>query len=281
VNLQSTNKMTLHTDPGCSINGKDCQGSQGCSVDSGPYADTINSAGGATYALEWTSEGMNIWGWSGGRAPSDATGNNPDPSGWGSPTGSFPSGVWAGEVWASDPQCSSLAPTCQEYVQNNPQAFADAYWTINSLKVYTNGGGSSSTGGSTTGSTGTTGTTGTTEEQQQPPPPPPPQPARSRTAGGSGVRVAPTTVVPPAGDPTATTPAGGGGRFGGGGRGGGRGGGGGGRGGRGGKMAKRKFMVRGRHMKHLIIETSARDDEKGQSVILEAGVPELGEELKI
>ncbi|KAL8810995.1 MAG: hypothetical protein Q9200_002157 [Gallowayella weberi] len=166
--------MTLHTDPGCSINGKDCQGSQGCSVDSGPYADKINSAGGATYALEWTSEGMNIWGWSGGRAPSDATGNNPDPSSWGSPTGSFPSGsgcnvdtffknqqlvfdttfcgVWAGQVWASDSQCSGLAASCQEYVQNNPKAFADAYWTINSLKVYTNGDGSSSSG-STTGAT--------------------------------------------------------------------------------------------------------------------------------
>ena len=92
VNTESTNKMTMHTDPGCSINGNDCQGSQGCSVDAGPYGANINSAGGAVYALEWTSEGMKIWGWSGGSAPSDATGNNPDPSGWGTPTGNFPSG---------------------------------------------------------------------------------------------------------------------------------------------------------------------------------------------
>lgn len=91
VNKQSTNKMTLHTDPGCTMSGKDCQGNQGCSIDSGPYGANINSAGGAVYALEWTSDGMNIWGWSGGGAPSDATGSNPDPSGWGNPTGSFPS----------------------------------------------------------------------------------------------------------------------------------------------------------------------------------------------
>ncbi|KAL8653596.1 MAG: hypothetical protein Q9226_003790 [Calogaya cf. arnoldii] len=183
VNLQSTNKITLHSDPGCSINGKDCQGSTGCSVDSGVYGDGINSAGGATYALEWTSEGMSVWGWTGSSAPSDALGNAPDPSGWGTPTASFPSGsgcdvdtffkdqqivfdttfcgVWAGEVWTTDPQCSSLAPTCQEYVQNNPEVFTDAYWSINALKVYTNGDGSTSSG-STSGSTGDTANTGNT-----------------------------------------------------------------------------------------------------------------------
>ncbi|KAI4284616.1 MAG: hypothetical protein L6R35_004860 [Caloplaca aegaea] len=91
VNTQSTNKITLHSDPGCSMNGKDCQGSQGCSVDSGIYGASINS-GGAVYALEWTSDGMSVWGWSSGGAPSDASGSNPDPSSWGNPTASFPSG---------------------------------------------------------------------------------------------------------------------------------------------------------------------------------------------
>ncbi|KAL8756893.1 MAG: hypothetical protein Q9199_002620 [Rusavskia elegans] len=303
VNLQSTNKITLHTDPGCTINGKDCQGSQGCSVDSGPYGDRINSAGGATYALEWTSEGMSIWGWAGGGAPSDALGNAPDPSGWGTPTASFPSGsscdvdkffkdqqiifdttfcgssivillsrvalteshagVWAGKVWADDPQCSSLAPTCQEYVQNNPKAFADAYWTINALKVYTNGDGSTSSG-STSGSTGNTGNTGNTVEE-------------SSSRGGGGATVAPTqppsTIRPPAGVPTTVDapianpiPTGrtGGGRTWGGGGGDRGGGGGGGRGGRGAvRKEKRKLRVRGRHMKHLMIETSGRDDGHG------------------
>ncbi|KAI4276860.1 MAG: hypothetical protein LQ337_002207 [Flavoplaca oasis] len=185
VNLQSTNKITLHTDPGCTINGKDCQGSTGCSVDSGVYGDRINSEGGATYALEWTSEGMSIWGWSGDGAPSDVLGNTPDPSGWGTPTASFPSGsgcdvdtffnnqqiifdttfcgVWAGTVWADDPKRSSLAPTCEEYVKNNPKAFADAYWTINALKVYSNGDGSTSSG-AVSGATGNTGNTANIED---------------------------------------------------------------------------------------------------------------------
>ncbi|KAL8764583.1 MAG: hypothetical protein Q9209_007966 [Squamulea sp. 1 TL-2023] len=304
VNLQSTNKMTLHTDPGCTINGKDCQGSQGCSVDSGPYGDSINSAGGATYALEWTSEGMNIWGWSGNGAPSDALGNAPDPAGWGTPTASFPSGsgcnvdtffkdqqivfdttfcgVWAGEVWADDPQCSGLAASCQEYVQNNPEAFADAYWTINALKVYTNGDGSTSSS-STTGSTGTTGNTGNTDNTNE---------ESSSQAVGSVTTVAPNgpsatvvtpvkvlaTVAPPAAGPSPAGKPAGGWSWGGGGGGRGRGGR---RGGRGtATREKRKLRVRGRYMKHLIIETSTLDDDKGQSVILDSAVPALGEELK-
>lgn len=39
-------------------------------------------------------------------------------------------------MWAQDPTCSKLAPTCNEYVASNPGAFAEAYWLINSVKVY-------------------------------------------------------------------------------------------------------------------------------------------------
>lgn len=46
----------------------------------------------------------------------------------------------SGAVWSSDSTCSSKAATCQDYVQNNPSAFESAYWTINSLKVYTSSG---------------------------------------------------------------------------------------------------------------------------------------------
>lgn len=51
-----------------------------------------------------------------------------------------PPGDWAGQVWSQDSTCSSKAATCQDYVQNNPSAFSQAYWTINSLKVYSNTG---------------------------------------------------------------------------------------------------------------------------------------------
>ncbi|KAL8884081.1 MAG: hypothetical protein Q9192_006932 [Flavoplaca navasiana] len=308
VNLQSTNKITLHTDPGCTINGKDCQGSSGCSVDSGIYGDRINSAGGATYALEWTSEGMSIWGWSGNGAPSDALGNAPDPSGWGTPTASFPSGsgcdvdtffndqqiifdttfcgVWAGTVWADDPECSSLAPTCEEYVQNNPEAFADAYWTINALKVYTNGDGSTSSG-SVSGSTGNTGNTANTGDTLEDSSDEPPAQDENEDEEGDVVSVAsvrpPSTRVAPVANPEPTGRTGGGRTWGGGS---GRGdgwveGGGRGRGGRGAvRKGKRKLRVRGRHMRHLIVETSSRDDGHGQSVILDSAVAALGEKLE-
>jgi len=51
-------------------------------------------------------------------------------------------GDWAGSVWSSDATCSALASTCQDYVANNPGDFVDAYWLINSLKVYQQSGSS-------------------------------------------------------------------------------------------------------------------------------------------
>lgn len=45
-------------------------------------------------------------------------------------------GDWAGATWSSTPTCAALAPSCEAYVQNNPAAFADMYWLINSLRVY-------------------------------------------------------------------------------------------------------------------------------------------------
>ncbi|KAL9016720.1 MAG: hypothetical protein Q9185_005957 [Variospora sp. 1 TL-2023] len=275
VNTQSTNKITLHSDPGI-------------------YGASINS-GGAVYALEWTSDGMSVWGWSSGDAPSDASGSNPDPSSWGNPTASFPSssscdvdtffkdqqivfdttfcGVWAGETWSSDPECSGLAATCQEYVQNNPSAFEDAYWTINSLKVYTDGDGSSSSG-STTGNGGTDA--GGTESVVNPVPSDPP--ASPAPEDGVEVSEPATTAIAPT-DPIPTRRPGRGGGWGGGRNGGG----GGGRGGRGSRGRARKIRrrIRGSHMKHLVIETWDEPNERGQSYIIDSGVPELGEELKM
>ncbi|KAI0744178.1 concanavalin A-like lectin/glucanase domain-containing protein [Daedaleopsis nitida] len=44
-------------------------------------------------------------------------------------------GQWAGEVYAT----SGCPSNCIDYVDNNPQAFSEAYWEINSLRVYTPG----------------------------------------------------------------------------------------------------------------------------------------------
>lgn len=45
-------------------------------------------------------------------------------------------GDWAGATWSSSSTCAALDSSCNDYVQNNPSAFANAYWLINSLQVY-------------------------------------------------------------------------------------------------------------------------------------------------
>ncbi|KAH9025989.1 hypothetical protein EDB85DRAFT_2149444 [Lactarius pseudohatsudake] len=46
----------------------------------------------------------------------------------------FASGDWAGSLW---PTSGCGEGTCNDFVNNNPSAFAEAYWEINSLRVYT------------------------------------------------------------------------------------------------------------------------------------------------
>ncbi|KAK0566957.1 hypothetical protein OC844_000478 [Tilletia horrida] len=45
-------------------------------------------------------------------------------------------GDWAGQVWSQSPGCAALAPTCDEYVRNNPHAFEDARFEIDYIRVY-------------------------------------------------------------------------------------------------------------------------------------------------
>ena len=174
VSTQSTNQMTLHASDGCSINDSGFSGSlttgncyveasdqspnSGCAIQGSStegYGDGFNQAGGGVYATEWTSDAINIYFFSNSSVPSDITSGNPDPSGWGTPAASFAGGCdidshfselqivfditfcgdWAGDMWSSS-SCSSYASTCNDYVANNPSAFEQTYWEINSLKVY-------------------------------------------------------------------------------------------------------------------------------------------------
>lgn len=176
VNSQVANSMALHTGPGCSITNNggftgsittpNCDvnaGGQatnaGCQIltsNSASYGTGFNQQQGGVYATEWTSSAISVWFFPRSAIPSDIAAGTPDPSNWGVPTSSFAGGCdidqfftnhqivfdttfcgdWAGNVWSSDATCGSQAPTCQSFVQNNPSAFADAYWTVNSLKVY-------------------------------------------------------------------------------------------------------------------------------------------------
>lgn len=177
--------MTLHTGAGCSIDQSGFSGklstsncdvnapgqanNAGCGIDlasSQSYGTGFNSNGGGVYATEWTSEAISIWFFPRGSIPSDINGPNPDPSGWGTPSARFGGsgcdidshfkpqqimfditfcGDWAGQVWSSG-SCSSVGSSCQDYVANNPTAFQESYWLVNSLKVYSSDGSSPSSG---------------------------------------------------------------------------------------------------------------------------------------
>lgn len=138
---------------------------QGCGTDlpsPASYGEGFNEGGGGYYALSRAKgEGISVWFWprGGSQIPLDVEENWPivDPSQWGTPGAYFPTnsnqcdyethfnahniifdltfcGDWAGTVWSTS-GCGS--ETCVDYVDNNPEKFQDAYWEVNSLRVYT------------------------------------------------------------------------------------------------------------------------------------------------
>ncbi|KAI9931601.1 hypothetical protein ASPWEDRAFT_105915 [Aspergillus wentii DTO 134E9] len=174
VNDQTKNQMALHTTSGCSIDKSGFKGklgtsncdvkasgqsdNEGCTITAGStksYGSGFNSGNGGVYATEWTSDAINIWFFPHSNIPSDIANKKPTPSSWGQPTAKYAGdckidshfknmnivfdvtfcGDWAGNTWSSS-SCASKANTCQDYVANNPSAFKDTYWGINSLLVY-------------------------------------------------------------------------------------------------------------------------------------------------
>ncbi|KDQ52661.1 glycoside hydrolase family 16 protein [Jaapia argillacea MUCL 33604] len=175
VNDVSPNQSTLHTSPNCTmpdgrtqtgtVAAENCDttvnGNAGCGVKApttNSYGPTFNANGGGWYAMERTTTYIKVWFWPRNSAsvPSDVktsgsasvnTGN------WGTPTAYFPNtdcnlashfganniiinltlcGDWAGAVFNSD-GCSG---DCVTYVNDNPSAFANAYWNIAAVRVY-------------------------------------------------------------------------------------------------------------------------------------------------
>lgn len=144
----------------------DLSGNTGCGItttDSKTYGAGLNAIGGGVYATSWQTTGIQVWFFPRGSIPSDITSGSPNPTGWSKPLASFGGGTcdysskfsdmnivfdttfcgdWAGSssVWSGDATCGKLASSCNSYVQNNPSAFANAYWEVNSLKVYTGSG---------------------------------------------------------------------------------------------------------------------------------------------
>jgi len=174
VNDGRNNSMTLHTNAGCRIQKTGFSGTlttsncdvsdpaqdknAGCQIQdpaAGSYGTAFNEQGGAVIATEVTSQGIKIWSFPRAKIPANM--ENPDPNTWGTPVAAFAGecdidkhfkdmsilfdttfcGQWAGEehVWAKS-ECGKKAPTCQKYVEENPEASKEAYWLVNSVKVY-------------------------------------------------------------------------------------------------------------------------------------------------
>ncbi|GAB7363535.1 hypothetical protein MBLNU230_g3803t1 [Neophaeotheca triangularis] len=195
VNEQESNSATLHTtatctieDNGlftgqldtdnCDINAPDQAQNAGCSIgffEDNSYGDEFNQNGGGIYATEWTDDYISVWFFPRGDIPYDVIGESPDPSTWGQPQARFEGncdipdkiyqqklvftntfcGDWAGNVWPTS-SCASRADTCQSFVENNPEAFENAFWSVNALRVYQNENGEVSTPTVPAGPTSTT-----------------------------------------------------------------------------------------------------------------------------
>ncbi|KAJ5577981.1 uncharacterized protein N7459_006945 [Penicillium hispanicum] len=125
----------------------------------------FNNDNGGVYAMEWTAVYVRIWFFPRSAIPSGDSGplgSSPDPTSWGTPTTSFHSqhetgcdmsehiknqriiidttfcGTWAGDDWeGSGCAASTGSSTCEDYVKNNPSAFTDAFWTFDSIQVFT------------------------------------------------------------------------------------------------------------------------------------------------
>ncbi|KAF7868471.1 hypothetical protein EAF04_005002 [Stromatinia cepivora] len=176
VNGATTNQMTLHTSEGCIMSnngsaagttliGTDCNasnGNTGCGQtvkNTATYGPGFNAAGGGVYAWEWTSSHIAIYFFPRTAIPENIQFGRPDPKKWGTPMAMFSGsgcdidthfkdhnivldttfcGDWAGSsVWSSGGcAASTKTATCAAYVSANPTAFKNAYWIINSIKVF-------------------------------------------------------------------------------------------------------------------------------------------------
>jgi hypothetical protein len=134
----------------------------GTNTDPNSYGTTFNAAGGGVYAMQWTSDVIRMWNFAAGSIPADITAGTPDPSTWKTPSFTTEGGVcnidelfanhqiifdttfcggYAGQTgfW-QETTCydATKYPTCNSYVAANPEAYKEAYWLINSVKVYQN-----------------------------------------------------------------------------------------------------------------------------------------------
>lgn len=125
------------------------------------YGQGLSDSDGGVYITEWTSAYVRVWFFPRDSIPLSVTHGIPDVSEFGLPMANFQGscdidshfanhsiiintdfcGAWAGFAYSNFPECP-LTPgangydSCVDFVGNNPQNFTQAYWEINSIRVY-------------------------------------------------------------------------------------------------------------------------------------------------
>jgi hypothetical protein len=125
------------------------------------YGKGLSDNDGGVYITEWTSAFVRVWFFGRNEIPSSVTGGSPNVTEFGLPMANFQGscnidthfanhsiiintdfcGAWAGFTYSNFPECP-LSPgkngydSCVDFVGDNPQNFTEAYWDINSIKVY-------------------------------------------------------------------------------------------------------------------------------------------------
>ncbi|GAD96227.1 GPI anchored endo-1,3(4)-beta-glucanase, putative [Paecilomyces variotii No. 5] len=174
VNMATKNEMVLHTQGDCKITNTgmtgvltadQCsltEGTSGCTIEGteDSFGTGFNDVQGGVYAMEWTDEFIKIWFFPRNAIPQSIQNGKPDTSAFGTPMGNFQGscnmteefqaqqfifdttfcGDWAGNVFDSA-KCvlsnpASALESCVSYVALNPTAYSEAYWEINSIKIY-------------------------------------------------------------------------------------------------------------------------------------------------
>jgi hypothetical protein len=123
------------------------------------YGTDFNDANGGIYAMEWTSTYISVYFFPHASPlyKSVANTTSPDPSQWGTPMAHFSGtgcdfeqrfkdmriifntafcGDWAGKEWSKSCAKQTGVSTCEAYVQNNPDAFAESFWEVRGLKWF-------------------------------------------------------------------------------------------------------------------------------------------------
>ncbi|KAK2055148.1 hypothetical protein LY76DRAFT_200242 [Colletotrichum caudatum] len=170
-NEDNVNKVVLHTDEKigeCRIDGKNMTGTvskPNCANFAAGQADNEGCAGldsaapfgspeGGVYAMEWTDDAVRVWGFTPGNVPADLS----KPETFGTP--SFTTSTCAADklfgeaaliinldlcgvsgndgIWNAPGGCAAKTggATCKEWVAKNPAAFADVYFQLKSIKIY-------------------------------------------------------------------------------------------------------------------------------------------------